>query len=102
MINYSCEVVSGSRADLCSINEGSTLGEFDSLTGTYKFSSVDMKDIPAGEYTFKITGSVGTDGILSTHTTFKITLADPCPLASLTLKESPFADQSSWRREDSI
>ena len=102
VIVYSCEVISGSRTDLCSVSDSatSTSGSFDPVTGNYSFKTYDLQSFPAGSYTFRITG---TADILSTSQTFIMTLVDPCPTSTLTLIEpSLFTDQVAWRREDSV
>ena len=75
---YSCAVIEGSWRDLCSIADGSTHGIFDAITGNYEFYSTDTTKYPPGQYTFEITGTIGS---LSTSTTFVMTLIDPCRLA---------------------
>ena len=57
---YSCTLTSGSRTDLCSIDDGSTQGIFDPNTGNYEFYSIDMANYEPGSYTFEITGTVGS------------------------------------------
>jgi len=47
-----------------------------------------MANYPAGDYTFEITGTVGTK---SATITFVMTLVDPCPTTTLTIN-NPFAD----------
>ena len=85
---YTCKMLSGPRKDLCAINEGTTHGVFDTITGDYKFYSTNMVDYPVGDYTFEITGTVGTK---SATITFVMTLVDPCPTATLTIN-NPFSD----------
>ena len=95
VVVYSCEVISGARTDLCSINEESTQANFDSVHGNYHFKSTDMTGFPPGEYTFKITGSAED---LSASSTFTIKLEDPCPTSTLELVDpSPFTDQVVYR-----
>jgi hypothetical protein len=102
---YSCDVVESSNHnvvtnDLCSVNEGATSGTFDSVTGNYRFSSIDMQNFPPGEYTIRITG---TEGTLSATYDFTITLVNPCLTATLTLAEpSLFSDQTVYRIHDNI
>ena len=89
-IIYTCEVISGSRTDLCSFNDGSTSGSFDSVTGDFHFNSIDTVNFLPGTYTFKI---IGTEGSLSAFETFTVTLVDPCPTSTLTfINPSPFVD----------
>ena len=88
---YSCAVTSGDRTDLCSINDGSTHGVFDPITGNYEFYSIDMANYKPGSYTFEITGTVGTK---SAKATFVMTLVDPCSTTVLTIMQpDPFSDQ---------
>ena len=94
---YTCEVISGSRTDLCDVNEGSTTGVFDAVAGTYQFSSTDKVNFEPDEYVIQITGIVRDK---AATTTFSLNLVDLCPTATLTLKTSPFADQTISRRED--
>ena len=41
-IVYTCSVTSGSRTDLCHVNDGLTEGIFNGVTGSYSFSTVDV------------------------------------------------------------
>ena len=76
--------------DLCSVNDGSTSGSFDSVSGNYAFSSTDIQNFPPGQYTIKITG---TEGSISAEYVFTFSLVDPCPNATLSLiNPSPFVD----------
>ena len=53
-----------------------------------------------GEYTFKITGTVGTK---SAKTTFMMTLVDPCPTTTLTIINLDFfTDQTYILRDPKI
>ena len=79
----------GPRSDLCQVNEGSTLFSFSPTTGEIEFSSYDIVNFPPGVYTIKVTGTAGT---ISVSHQFDLTLVDPCPTATLTLKPSPFTD----------
>ena len=88
-ISYSCSV-SGPRTDICSISGGATVANFDTVTGNYEFKSIDMANYPAGAYTFTITGTVGAKSVIET---FVMTLVDPCPTTTLSIKEpNPFVD----------
>ena len=90
-VEYSCKVIAGSRLDLCQISDGSTHGIFDPITGSYQFYSTDMVNYKPGEYTFEITGTVGTK---SATAFFTMTLADPCPTTKLTItKPNSLRDQ---------
>ena len=90
-ITYSC-AVAGPRTDICSITDGDTVATFDSSTGNYEFTSIDMANYPAGPYTFTITGSVGAKSVTST---FVMTIIDPCPTTTLTIKQpDPFEDKT--------
>ena len=90
-IIYSCSV-SGPSSDICSISDGATVANFDPVTGNYDFKSIDMAIYPTGAYTFTITGTVGAK---SATETFVMTLVDPCPSTTLTIKQpDPFADKT--------
>ncbi len=90
LFTYSCSVTTGSTQDLCAISDGSTHGVFDPITGNYQFYSIDMVKYKPGQYTFEITGTVGTK---SASATFVMTLVDPCPTTTLTIiQPDPFAD----------
>ena len=93
---YSCAMTAGPRTDLCSINDGDTHGVFNPTTGNYEFYSIDLANYPAGEYTFEITGTVGSK---SAKANFVMTLIDPCP-DSLSLNDpGPFTDQTYILRD---
>ena len=79
---YTCAMTAGSRMDLCAINDGDTSAVFDQLTGNYEFYSIDKANYLPGQYTFEITGTVGTK---SAKATFVMTLVDPCPTTTLTI-----------------
>ena len=97
---YSCAVTVGQRTDLCAIADGTTHGVFDSITGNYEFYSTDMANYKPGQYTFEITGTVGTK---SASATFVMTLVDPCPTTTLTIIEpDPFEDKTYILRDDQI
>ena len=91
-------MTAGARLDLCAITNGSTHGVFSEITGNYEFYSTDMANFPAGDYTFKITGTVGTK---SAYITFVMTLVDPCPTTQLTIN-NPFVDQTYTLRDAEI
>ena len=83
-------MTAGDGTDLCSIDDGSTKGIFDTNSGNYEFYSVDMANYKPGAYTFEITGTVGTK---STKATFVMLLVDPCPTTVLTITQpDPFSD----------
>ena len=51
-----------------------------------------MANYPTGAYTFTITGTVGAKSVTET---FVMTLVDPCPGTTLTIKQpDPFADKT--------
>jgi len=81
-ITYSCSV-SGPRTDICSITDGATVANFNPVTGNYDFKSIDMAKYPVGAYKFMITGTVGAKSVAET---FVMTLVDPCPTTTLTIK----------------
>ena len=92
VFTYSCTVTSGLRTDLCAIADGTTHGVFDPITGNYEFYSIDMANYQPGQYTFEITGTVGTK---SASATFTMTLVDPCPTTVLSIIEpDPFTDKT--------
>ena len=97
---YSCEVISGppgSSLTLCDIIDGDTHSVFDPITGNYYFESIDMANYLPGDYTFKITGTVGSK---SAFETFTLTLVDPCPTAILTIvNPAVFVDQTYILRD---
>ena len=90
-ITYSC-AVAGPRTDICSITDGDTVATFDSSTGNYEFTSIDMASYPAGVYTFTITGTVGAKSVTST---FVMTIVDPCLTTTLSIiLPDPFEDKT--------
>ena len=94
---YSCQVISGDRLDLCQISDGSTQGVFDPISGNYEFFTEDMVNFKPGEYTFEITGTVGSQ---STSATFVMTLVDPCLTTKLSIIEpDPFEDLTYTLRD---
>ena len=80
-VSYTCEVIDGPRTDLCHLNEGSSAGTFDPITGAFEFVTYDVSGIPAGDYTIRVTGSAGT---ISIDHTFVMQFIDPCPNSILT------------------
>ena len=97
---YSCAVTAGARTDLCSINDGTTQGVFDPITGNYEFYSIDMANYTPGSYTFTITGTVGTK---SATATFVMKLVNPCPTTLLTVNNpAPFVTQTYILRDPQI
>ena len=67
-----------------------TKGIFDTTTGDYVFSSIQVSTYPPGVYTFTITGTLNN---LSDATTLTVTFVDPCPNAVLTInKPADFID----------
>ena len=93
---YSCTVTSGDRTDLCSVQDGSTVAEFNAVTGDYTFNSSDMQNYKPGSYTFEITGTAGSKSAIAT---FTMTLVDPCPTTALFLDESVFTDSTYSLRD---
>ena len=99
-INFACQVISGDRLDLCSINDGTSQGIFDPATGNYEFYSIDRINYKPGVYTFEITGTVGTK---SATVQFVLTLKDPCQDTLLTVNvPDPFSDQTYVLRDPQI
>ena len=85
---YSCRIIAGARSDLCNIQNSMTSALFDPATGHYQFESRDLVGVQPGDYTFEITGTVGTK---SDYITFVLTLVDPCPSIELQINEpDPF------------
>ena len=90
VFQYSCQVISGDRLDLCQISDGLTQGIFDTISGNYEFYSADMVNYKPGEYVFEITGTIGTK---SASATFVMTLVDPCFTTQIDILEpDPFED----------
>ena len=58
-ITYECVVVSGPRTDICSLVDGSTSGQFDPSTGSYRFVSTDSANFPPGDYIFMVSVAPG-------------------------------------------
>ena len=99
-IVYSCMVtMSPTGVDICSIIAGVSSAQFDP-SGTYVFTSYDMVTYPPGDYTFEITGTVGTKSATST---FVMTLVDPCLTTALSIIDpDPFTDQTYILRDPQI
>ena len=88
---YSCLVIAGS-SDMCSIS-GATTATFNTDTGSYQLSTTDIAKFVPGVYSFKITATVGST---TNFINFDLKLVDPCPTATITLKASPFVDESKF------
>ena len=86
---YSCFVIAG-FPDICSIS-GATTAIFNTGTASYQLSTTDMATYVPGVYRFKITATVGST---TNFITFDLKLVNPCPTATITLKTSPFVDES--------
>lgn len=88
---FSCTQATGpdGAADLCSA------GTFDTVDGSFSFSTNDKTTYPPGEYTFTVTGSVGS---ASDSVTITVTIEDPCIDTLITLTED-FADLSYTLRD---
>ena len=86
---YSCTIIVGTP-DICSIT-GTSTASFSATTGKYQLSTTDIVTYVPGVYTFKITATVGSK---TNFITFDLKLVDPCSTATITLKTSPFADES--------
>ena len=89
--SYSCSVISGERTDLCSVQDGLTAAEFNTVTGAYTFQSTDIANYTPGAYVFEITGTVGTK---QDTAQFTMILEDPCPTTGLTLQSNVFSDMT--------
>ena len=67
--NYNCQIkyscinilspVMPPAFDMCSVIHAETTASFDSV-GTYSLSTTDIASCPPGDYTFEITGTIGT------------------------------------------
>ena len=86
---YSCVLIAG-FPDICSIS-GATTAIFNTGTASYQLSTTDMATYVPGVYRFKITATVGST---TNFITFDLKLVNPCPTATITLKTSPFVDES--------
>ena len=67
---------------MCQLTDGQTHGVFEPNTGNYEFYSIDMANYTPGDYTFEITGTVGSKFATAT---FVMTLVDPCLNTVLTI-----------------
>ena len=96
-LTRSCGITSGPRTDLCSIIDGSTVGNFNSENGYYSFQSVDIDNYPIGDYHFRITI---TSGLTVEFFDFNLRLTDPCGTAILTLNVggTEFPDMTYYLR----
>lgn len=76
LITYLCSN-SGSRTDLCSMNEdgGLTIGNFDSASESFTLQTTNMIGVPPDTYVVSI---VGTVGLKLASGQFTFTLVDPC------------------------
>lgn len=86
------------------MSDGTTGGVFSTITGHHEFYSTDMAKYPPGDYTFEITGTLGTantSGAISKKITFVMTLVDPCPTTTLTIS-SLFVDKTYTLRDPLI
>lgn len=91
---YSCSITAGSRIDLCSVTEangvgGSTVGAFDTSTGRFTFSSIDVANFLPGTYTLEVTGNSGAKTL---SFTIDIVLVDPCFTVDLGLQPGKLVD----------
>lgn len=100
-IVYSCAVASSpASVDICNLIDATINAVFDPLGVTYVVSTADMVTYPPGDYTFEITGTVGSN---SNSATFVATFVDPCPTTTLTINEpDPFSDQTYILRNAQI
>lgn len=95
-VTYSCQILTGPRTDLCSVDFGDTDGIFDPIDGSYSFDSIDMANFPPGTYQMEITG---TSGLKSGSYTVDIVLVDPCDTVDLGIQASPFVDHTYVLRD---
>lgn len=86
---YSCSTIIGTP-DICSVT-GTTTATFNTATGSYELNSNDMATYVPGTYRLKITAKIGSK---SNFITFDLKLVDPCSTATITLKSSPFVDET--------
>ena len=98
MITYSCVISSGpttAALDFCNKFDDTILALF-TATGSYTMTTADMVTYPAGDYTFEIIGTIGTN---SDSETFVATFVDPCPTTPLTITlPDPFTDKTHYLR----
>lgn len=45
--------------DMCAVMQADTTASFDPL-GSYTLNTIDIANCPPGDYTFEITGAIGT------------------------------------------
>jgi hypothetical protein len=101
---YTCEYKSGPYTgshNLCdlpltSVGGANSLVNFDTANGMYSFTSNDMVTFPPGAYNFEITVTIGSS---SEVVSFQMMLSDPCPAATLTIVNNPFAQMSYTLRD---
>ena len=87
---YKCEIISGPRADLCNVVDGSTVGQFSVINGRFDFQSTSMQEFSSGTYTMQIT----VQSIASAEQfTIEILLESPCLAAEILMLPTPFIDQ---------
>lgn len=90
-ITYTCAVIAGPVAtDICNLVDATINSVFDGTVATYTVTTADMVSYPPGQYTFEITGHVGSN---NSAETFIATFVDPCPTTPLTIiTPDPFVD----------
>ena len=77
---------------MCSIKDDLSKGIIDPKTGRYEFETSDIAKYYPGQYTFEITGSIGSKSV---SITFVLTLVDPCPDVMLHINEpDPFQNKT--------
>lgn len=91
-ISYSCVSNTGSRTDLCTIdqNGSATKATFDGSTGVYTLTSSEFDQLPLdaidpgiapGTYVFTLSA---TCGLKSTQTSFTLVIVDGCDTPTIT------------------
>ena len=93
-------MTSGPRTDLCDLIEWTTVGTFNVVTGGYTFQSFDVPNVPAGDYVFEVTGTIGTYGDVTDSITFTLTMINPCPISSLVLVPISIPSSSTYNLRD--
>ena len=85
-ITYGCQIT---PVDLCSVSDGATNAQFDTNTGQYTFSSIDMANYVPGTYSMTVTA---TSGLRTASFTVDLQLVNPCFTVDLMPQASLFSD----------
>jgi hypothetical protein len=90
---FTCEVLSGPRSDICEIlagSEGDTEASLDQTSGKFTLSATDVSSVPPGKYVIAISQKVGSKSFTTEYT---VHLKNPCTdLPPTFLKNSPLED----------